>query len=64
MSYDSDDSEGGFYYFQNPLDNTKPTAEQLRAIQFVYFDSAPLDKKILEYSLPELGYTAEPKTKK
>jgi len=63
MTVDTSD-DGGFYYFQNPLHANKPTAEQLTVIQFVYFDADPLDKKIMEYSMPELGRSAQPLTKK
>ena len=46
MTMDTSD-DGGFYYFQNSLDKA-PDADQLRAIQFVYFDADPLNKKIME----------------
>jgi hypothetical protein len=55
--------DGGFYYFQNSLDKA-PDADQLRAIQFVYFDADPLNKKIMEYHFPNLGRTSTPLTKK
>ena len=61
MTMDTDDSEGGFYYFQNP---NAPTHDDIQAIQFVYFDSDPIDKKIMEYSFPQFGKTSIPLTKK
>tara|TARA_Y100000310_G_scaffold61181_1_gene56483 strand:+ start:1713 stop:2009 length:297 start_codon:yes stop_codon:yes gene_type:complete len=60
----SNEEDGGFYYFQNPLDRGRPDTAQLQAIQFVYFDADPLDKKILEFSVPDLGYSMTPLTKK
>lgn len=61
MTMDTDDSEGGFYYFQNP---NLPTYADTQAIEFVYFDSDPIDKKIMEYSFPKFGKTITPLTKK
>ena len=61
MTMDTDDSEGGFYYFQNP---NVPSHIDIQAIQFVYFDADPINKKIMEYSFPQFGKTVVPLTKK
>ena len=61
MTMDTDDSEGGFYYFQNP---NMPTHVDTQAIEFVYFDADPIDKKIMEYSFPKFGKTISPLKKK
>tara|TARA_Y100000310_G_C20585684_1_gene765289 strand:- start:619 stop:1275 length:657 start_codon:yes stop_codon:yes gene_type:complete len=60
----ADDSTTGFYYFQSPLNPELPSSDQMQAMQFVYYDSDPIDKKILEYSLPQLGFKKTPMTKK
>jgi RNA polymerase primary sigma factor len=49
IDFESDDDEGGGFFFDvNPEAQTSPTE---RALGYVYFESDPVDKKILEYSL-------------
>lgn len=61
ITADTDDESSGFYYFQNPWDEDNAN---LQAIQFVYFDSDPIDKKIMEYTFPDLGKYEKSFTKK
>jgi len=43
----ADEDAGGFYMYVRP-DETDPRLQQ--ALEFVYFDADPVDKKILEYT--------------
>ena len=43
----ADEDAGGFYMYVRP-DETDPRLQQ--ALEFVYFDADPIDKKILEYT--------------
>ena len=47
MTVDEDTESGGFYFYSSSA-QTDP--KLLQALEFVYFDADPLDKKILEYT--------------
>ncbi len=47
MTIEEDSDAGGFYFY---ADNTQTDPKLLQALEFVYFDADPIDKKILEYT--------------
>jgi len=51
-----DDTAGGFYYYSNPF-NQDQESENLW--HFIYYDADPIDKKIMEYTLPIFGVQGE-----
>lgn len=49
MTTPGEDDEGGFYFYAQPA-ITDPAKKQ--AVEFVYYDSDPINKKIIEYMFP------------
>ena len=48
MTRQEDEDEGGFYFHAEDKDIAQPELHE--AIEFVYYDADPVDKKIMEYS--------------
>lgn len=49
MTTPGDDDEGGFYFYAQPS-TVEP--EKKQAIEFIYYDADPINKKIIEYMFP------------